>query len=71
MKADIYFFEERTAAGMMLTKEGLKMKISCLDDEPPALKMLETCVKQAKPEAEVLAFDDQDMKSEFIPLYIP
>ena len=36
------------------------MKILCLDDEPLALKMLETCVKQAKPEAEVLAFDDQD-----------
>lgn len=60
MKADRYLFEERTAAGMMLTKEGLKMKILCLDDEPLALKMLETCVKQAKPEAEVLAFDDQD-----------
>ena len=36
------------------------MKILCLDDEPLALKMLETCVKQAKPEAQVLAFDDQD-----------
>ena len=30
------------------------MEILCLDDEPLALKMLETCVKQAKPEAEVL-----------------
>ena len=36
------------------------MKILCLDDEPLALKMLETCVKQAKPDAQVLAFDDQD-----------
>ncbi len=36
------------------------MKILCLDDEPLALKMLETCVKQAKPDADVLAFDDQD-----------
>ena len=29
------------------------MKILCLDDEPLALKMVETCVKQAKPDAEV------------------
>ena len=36
------------------------MKILCLDDEPLALKMLETCVKQAKPDAQVLSFDDQD-----------
>ncbi|MBR5090144.1 MAG: response regulator [Ruminiclostridium sp.] len=36
------------------------MKILCLDDEPLALKMLETCVKQAKPDADVCAFDDQD-----------
>lgn len=36
------------------------MKILCLDDEPLALKMLETAVKKAKPDAEVLSFDDQD-----------
>ena len=36
------------------------MKILCLDDEPLALKMLETCVKQVKPDADVTAYDDQD-----------
>lgn len=36
------------------------MRILCLDDEALALKMLEMCVKQAKPEADVAAFDDQD-----------
>ncbi len=36
------------------------MKILCLDDEPLALKMLETCVKQVRPEAEDISFDDQD-----------
>ena len=36
------------------------MKILCLDDEQLALQMLEMCVKKVKPDAEVLAFDDQD-----------
>ena len=36
------------------------MKILCLDDEQLALQMLEMCVKQVKPDADVLAFDDQD-----------
>ena len=36
------------------------MKILCLDDEELALRMLEMCVKKVKPDAEVLAFDDQD-----------
>ena len=36
------------------------MRILCLDDEPLALKMLKMCVTEAKPEAEVCAFDDQD-----------
>lgn len=36
------------------------MRILCLDDEPLALKMLENCVKKVKPDAEVIAFDDQD-----------
>ena len=43
-----------------MPEEGQKMKILCLDDEPLALKMLETCVKQVRPEAEVISFDDQD-----------
>ncbi len=36
------------------------MRIMCLDDEPLALKMLEMCVREAKPDADVVAFDDQD-----------
>ena len=36
------------------------MRILCLDDEPLALQMLETSVKEVKPEADVLSFDDQD-----------
>ena len=36
------------------------MKILCLDDERLALQMLEMCVKKVKPDAEVLAYDDQD-----------
>jgi two-component SAPR family response regulator len=36
------------------------MRILCLDDEPLALQMLTMCVQQAKPEAEVISFDDQD-----------
>ncbi len=36
------------------------MRILCVDDEPLMLQMLETAVKEAKPEAEVLGFDDQD-----------
>ena len=36
------------------------MKILCLDDEQLALQMLEMCVKKVKPDAEVLAYDDQD-----------
>ena len=36
------------------------MKILCLDDEPLALQMLELCVQKVKPDAEVLAFEDQD-----------
>ena len=36
------------------------MRILCLDDEEPALQMLEMCVKKARPEAEVWSFDDQD-----------
>ena len=36
------------------------MKILCLDDEALALKMLEMCVKQVKPDADVTSFDDQD-----------
>lgn len=36
------------------------MRILCLDDEPLALKMLELAVKKAKPEANVVSFDDPD-----------
>ena len=36
------------------------MKILCLDDEYLALQMLETCVREVKPDAEVEGFDDQD-----------
>ena len=36
------------------------MKILCLDDEELALKMLQMAVEKAKPDAEVLGFDDQD-----------
>ena len=36
------------------------MRILCLDDEELALQMLEMCVKKAKPEADVSAFDDQE-----------
>ena len=36
------------------------MRILCVDDEPLMLRMLEMSVNEAKPDAEVLAFDDQD-----------
>ena len=36
------------------------MRILCLDDEPLALKMLEMCVREARPEAGTAGFDDQD-----------
>ena len=36
------------------------MKILCLDDEELALKMLQMAVEKARPDAEVLGFDDQD-----------
>ena len=36
------------------------MRILCVDDEPLMLQMLETAVREAKPEADVLAFEDQD-----------
>ena len=36
------------------------MRILCLDDEELALQMLEMCVKKAKPEADVSAFDDHE-----------
>lgn len=36
------------------------MRILCLDDEPLALKMLEKCVCEVKPDADVAGFDDQD-----------
>ena len=36
------------------------MKILCLDDERLALQLLEMCVKEVKPDAEVLTFSDQD-----------
>ena len=36
------------------------MRILCLDDEPLALKMLEMCVREARPEADTAGFDDQD-----------
>ena len=36
------------------------MRILCLDDEELALRMLETCVREVKPDAEVEGFDDQD-----------
>ena len=34
------------------------MKILCLDDEELALKMLQMAVEKAKPDAEVLGFDE-------------
>ena len=52
--------ENAVKHGVGMKKKGGTVKILCLDDEPLALKMLETCVKQAKPEAQVLAYDDQD-----------
>ncbi|MBR3538585.1 MAG: response regulator [Eubacterium sp.] len=36
------------------------MRILCLDDEELALRMLEICVREVKPDAEVEGFDDQD-----------
>lgn len=36
------------------------MRILCVDDEELALQMLEMSIKKAKPDAEVIAFDDQD-----------
>ena len=36
------------------------MKILCVDDEPLMLQMLEMAIKEAQPDADVLAFDDQD-----------
>ena len=36
------------------------MKILCLDDEELALQMLQMAVEKAKPDADVLGFDDQD-----------
>ena len=36
------------------------MKILCLDDEKLALQMLQISVRKAKPDAEVLAFTDQE-----------
>ena len=36
------------------------MRILCLDDEELALRMLETCVREVKPDAEVEGFDAQD-----------
>ena len=36
------------------------MRILCVDDEELALQMLEMTVKKVRPDAEVLAFDDQD-----------
>ena len=35
------------------------MRILCLDDEELALRMLEICVREVKPDAEVEGFDDQ------------
>ena len=36
------------------------MRILCLDDEYLALQMLENCVREVKPDADVEGFDDQD-----------
>ena len=36
------------------------MKILCVDDEPLMLQMLELSIQEAKPDAEVFAFEDQD-----------
>ena len=36
------------------------MRILCVDDEPLMLQMLEMAVKEAKPDADIAAFDDQD-----------
>lgn len=36
------------------------MRILCVDDEPLALQMLEMSVQKAKPDADILAFEDQD-----------
>jgi two-component SAPR family response regulator len=43
-----------------LKKEEVTMRILCLDDEYLALQMLETCIREVKPDAEVEGFDDQD-----------
>lgn len=36
------------------------MKILCVDDEPLMLQMLEMAIREAKPDADVTAYDDQD-----------
>ena len=36
------------------------MRILCVDDEPLMLQMLEMAVREAKPDADVTAYDDQD-----------
>lgn len=36
------------------------MRILCVDDEPLMLKMLEMSIGEAKPDADVTAYDDQD-----------
>ena len=36
------------------------MRILCVDDEPLALQMLELSIKKAKPDAEVLGFDEPE-----------
>ena len=41
------------------------MKILCLDDEALALKMLEMCIKQVKPDADISAFDNQNELLEY------
>ena len=37
------------------------MRILCVDDEPLMLQMLEMAVREAKPDADVTAYDDQDV----------
>ena len=36
------------------------MKILCVDDEPLMLQMLEMAIKEAQPDADVLAFDEPE-----------
>ena len=36
------------------------MRILCVDDEPLMLQMLETAVREAKPDAEIVAFEYPD-----------